>query len=259
EELVEDPELRREIRVRLKQIRDLERLSVKIASARCAPRDLLAVRASLAPLPQLADLLSTASSALLREHRDGLDPLEELVDLVSSAISDEAPAVASEGGVIRPGYDAQLDELRAIRDGAVDGIARWQARERERTGISSLKVGFNKVFGYYLEVTRANLDRVPADFQRRQTLANAERYITPELKEWEEKVLGAEERLLALESRLFEEIRRTAASFTERLQRVAGHVAALDVLAGLAELAVRSDYSRPEVHDGYELLIRGGR
>ena len=134
-------------------------------------------------------------SALLAEHRDGLDPLPELRGLIAAAIADEPPVSLPDGGVIRRGYHEELDELRSVRDGAVDWIAGLQARERERTGIPSLKIGFNKVFGYYLEVTRANLQRVPDDYQRKQTLANAERYFTPELKEWEEKVLGAEERI----------------------------------------------------------------
>ena len=132
------------------------------------------------------------------------------------------------GGVIRPGFDPELDELRSVREGGVDWIARLQATERERTGIGSLKVGFNRVFGYYIEVTRTHLDRVPEEYQRRQTLTGAERYITPELKEWEEKVLGAEERILALETRLFEEVRRTASALVPRLQTLTGHLAALD-------------------------------
>ncbi|MEX2584147.1 MAG: DNA mismatch repair protein MutS [Gemmatimonadota bacterium] len=258
-DFVDDPELRRAIRMKLKEVRDLERLAVKIASGRCTPRDLIAVGSSLEPVPKLADLLAGVRADLLSLHREALDPLTELRSLVATALADDAPAVFADGGVIREGYDDQLDELRSVRDGAVDWIAQLQVRERERTGITSLKVGFNKVFGYYLEVTRSNLDRVPEDFQRRQTLANAERYVTPELKEWEEKVLGAEERLLTLEARLFEEVRRKAASFTERLQRLAEHVAAIDVLASFAELAVRSEYVKPAVDDGYEVEIRGGR
>src|SRR5690606_33911615 len=146
------------------------------------------------------------------------------------------------------GWSAELDELRDLRDGAHDYIAQLQSRERERTGIPSLKVGFNKVFGYYLEITRANADRVPGDYERRQTLANAERYVTPELKEWESKVLDAEDRILALEGRLFTELRRDVAAHMERLQRTAEQIATVDVLAALAQLAERSGYTRPEVH-----------
>ncbi|HVG45652.1 MAG TPA: DNA mismatch repair protein MutS, partial [Longimicrobium sp.] len=165
----------------------------------------------------------------------------------------------AEGGVVRAGCDAELDELRGVRDGAVDFIAGLQARERERTGIGSLKVGFNRVFGYYLEVTRLNAERVPQDYMRKQTLANAERYFTPELKEWEEKVLGAEEKITALEGRIFAELRAAAAREVPRIQAVAERLATLDVLAGLAEAAVRRDFTRPEVDAGFTLEVRGGR
>jgi DNA mismatch repair protein MutS len=171
----------------------------------------------------------------------------------------EAPVSPAEGGVIRPGCHAEVDELREVRDGAVEFIARLQARERERTGITTLKVGFNRVFGYYLEITRANADRVPSDYHRKQTLANAERYYTPELKEWEEKVLGAEEKINALEARLFAELRAEIAREVPRIQAVAERVAAVDVLAGLAEAAVRREYARPEVDGGFALEVRGGR
>lgn len=259
QELVDLAEVRRDLRTGLRDVRDLERLAVRIASGRCAPRDLIAVRASLLAVQPLRDLLEDAESELLSLHREALDPLEDLAELVAKAIADEPPASLADGGIIRAGFDPELDELRAVRDGAVDWIAQLQGRERERTGIGSLKVGFNKVFGYYLEVTRANADRVPGDFQRRQTLSNAERFITPELKEWEDKVLGAEERIIVLEGQLFETVRCQAAAFTQRLQQLAEHVATIDVLASLAQLAVRSDYSRPELHDGFATEIRGGR
>lgn len=259
EEFVDDPERRRSARAALKAVRDLERLAVKVASGRCTPRDLLAVRSSLRAVVPVREALTGASAQLLVHHLDHLDPLDELTSIIESAIDEDAPPTIGEGGVIRTGFDEELDRLREVRDGAVDWIAQLQARERERTGITSLKVGFNKVFGYYLEVTRANLDRVPDDFQRRQTLANAERFVTPELKEWEEKVLGAEERIAALEARLFEEVRQRAATFTGALMELAGHVAEVDVLAGLAELAVRNDYVRPVVDTGPDIEIRGGR
>jgi DNA mismatch repair protein MutS len=161
--------------------------------------------------------------------------------------------------VLRPGWNAELDELRAVHDGAQDTIARLQARERARSGIPSLRVGYNKVFGYYLEVTRANLERVPADYERKQTLANAERYVTPELKEWEARVLDAEERIGALEARLFGELRQQVAAELPRLQATAAALAAGDVLAALAQLAERRGYVRPSVHTGYRLEVRGGR
>jgi DNA mismatch repair protein MutS len=255
----DDAELRREVRRALKEVRDLERLAVKVASGRCAPRDLLTVRSSLRSIPEIREALDGVGVARLLEHREGLDPLEGLATLIATAISDEPPATLGEGGVIRDGFNAQLDGLRGIRDGAVDFIARLQAKERERTGIGSLKVGFNKVFGYFIEVTKANVDRVPSSYQRRQTLTNGERYITPELKEWEEKVLGAEDQIAALEANLFDRVRRDAAEYTSALQRLAEHVAAVDVLAALAEVAVRNEYVRPTVDDGARIEIRGGR
>lgn len=258
-ELVGDPDTRRAARAGLREIRDLERLAVKVASGRCGPRDLRAVEASLIRIPGLRDALAACRSELLVGHREGLDPVPELRDLIAAALMDELPVNVGDGGVIRPGFDAELDELREARDGAVEFIAALQARERERTGISSLKVGFNKVFGYYLEVTRANVDRVPDDYQRKQTLANAERYFTPELKEWEEKVLGAEDRILQLEARLFDGVRRDAAALVPRLHALTGHIAALDVLAALAEVAVHRGYVRPEIDDGLALAIEAGR
>jgi DNA mismatch repair protein MutS len=259
QELVEDADVRREVRRLFRDVRDLERLAVRIAGGRCGPRDLLAVRDALQLVPPLLATIGGVRSSLLSQHVGGLDPLPELAGLIDRSISPDAPATLAEGGVIRDGYDPELDELRAVREGAVDWIAKVQARERERTGINSLKIGFNKVFGYYLEVTRSNLDRVPDDYQRRQTLSNAERYITPELKEWEEKVLGAEERIAALEARRFDEVRRSAAAFTSRLQQLSDNLAAIDVIGGLAEAAVRHEYVRPLVEDGAELEIRGGR
>jgi DNA mismatch repair protein MutS len=258
-ELADLGDVRRAARAALAEIRDLERLAIKVASGRCNPRDLLAVDASLALVPRLREALEHSRSELLRLQLEGLDPIRELRDLLASALADDVPALLTDGGIIRAGYDAELDELRQTRDGAVDFIAGLQARERERSGIPSLKVGFNKVFGYYLEVTRSNLERVPADYQRRQTLANAERYVTPELKEWEEKVLGAEERILALEARLFEQLRSRAAGFVPRLQSLTAHISTIDVLAAFSEVAVLRGYVRPQVTGDYALHIEAGR
>src|SRR5690606_31032390 len=196
---------------------------------------------------------------LLASLARDLDPLDDVRATIERALADDPPATLADGGAIRAGYNAELDELRDARDGGKQFIASLQARERERTGIASLKVGYNKVFGYYLEVTRANLDRVPPDYERKQTLANGERYVTAELKEWEAKVLGAEERIAELEARLFAELRREVAAHVARLQDAAGRVAMLDVLAALAHVAERRGYVRPEVHTGYRLEIRGGR
>ncbi|HUH11739.1 MAG TPA: DNA mismatch repair protein MutS, partial [Longimicrobiales bacterium] len=258
-ELVVDAPLRRALRAELGEIRDLERLAGKVGAARVSPRELGSLGRSAARIPPLTHALSSVEAPLLAALREGLDPLDDVRAAIAAALSDEPPATLGEGGVIRAGWSAELDELRETRDGARDFIAQLQARERARTGIGSLKVGFNKVFGYYLEVTRANLERVPEDYQRKQTLANAERYFTPELKEWESKVLGAEDRIATLEAELFGELRRRIAGEVARLQRTAEGVAALDVLAGLAHAAERRGYARPEVHTSYALEIDGGR
>lgn len=259
DELCHQADVRRNLRTRLRDIRDMERLAVKVGSGRCTPRDLLAVATSLSAVPDLLRAVEGVEAELLSEHLAGMDPLSELVELIERSISPDAPLAIVDGGVIREGFSDELDELRSIREGAVDWIARLQAEERQRTGINSLKVGFNKVFGYYLEVSRASADRVPSHFQRRQTLSNAERYITPELKEWEEKVLGADEKIAALETRIFDDIRAEAATWTSRLQRLAAHIAAVDVLAGLAEVAVRSGYVKPVITEEFGLSIRAGR
>jgi len=258
-ELVEDGERRRELREALSEIRDLERLAGKIATGRVAPRELLSLADSLDRLPAVAAAVEGAGSERLAGLASGFDALEDVREAIREAIAPDSPPALKDGGVIREGHSGELDELRATRDHAVDFIADLQARERERTGISSLKVGYNKVFGYFLEVTRANLDRVPDDYHRKQTLSNSERYFTPELKEWEEKVVGAEERIARLEAELFREVRESLAREVARTQAAADRVARLDVLAALAEGAVRDGYVRPEVDDGYRLEIRGGR
>jgi DNA mismatch repair protein MutS len=257
-ELVDDPPLRRSLRDALRGIRDMERLASRVGAARVNPRELRALADSLAQLPEVQGILGDPQSGLLTELAD-LDVLEDVRGRIDSALVDEPPATLAEGGVIRPGHDAELDDLRTTRDGARDFIASLQARERERTGIQSLKVGYNKVFGYYLEVTKANLDRVPDDYVRKQTLANGERYVTDELKEWEAKILGAEDRITQREAQLFGDLREAVAGAVDRLQETAARIAALDVLAGLAVAAERRGYTCPEVHTGYRLEIRDGR
>jgi DNA mismatch repair protein MutS len=257
--LVEDPERRRALRDALASVADLERLAGKIGTLRVGPRDLMGLRRSLEALPAVRDRTADADADMLRELGGGLDVLEDVRDLLARAIADEPPAALHDGGVVRTGWSEPLDELRGLRDGARDFIASLQARERERTGIGSLKVGFNKVFGYYLEVTKSNLDRVPDDYVRKQTLVNGERYFTPELKQWEEKVFGAEDEIGRLEAELFARIRADVARAVPRLQDAGARVAALDVLATLAEVALRRAYVRPEVHTGYELEIVGSR
>ncbi len=258
-ELFNTPELRTRISNAMKGISDLERVAGKVGTGRVAPRDLLGLRRSLARLPELRAAGAEASAELLRVLTTDLDCLEDVADLLASSIAEEPPATMQEGGVIRAGWSGELDDLRNTRDGAVDFIATLQARERERTGIHSLKVGFNKVFGYYLEVTRTKLDRVPDDYVRKQTLTNAERYFTPELKGWEEKVFGAEDRIAQIEAELFADVRARVSKEVSRLQEAGARVASLDVLATLARVAERHGYVRPEVHTGFELLVRAGR
>jgi DNA mismatch repair protein MutS len=257
--LLEDPPLRRTVRGELKEVRDLERLAAKAGSGRVLPRELRTLLQSLERLPALRGALAAGGAPLLVTLGAELDALDEVQELLRQSLNEDLPATMGEGDVIRSGWSDELDEFRGVRDGAQDYIALLQTRERDRTGIPSLKVGFNRVFGYYLEITRANMDRVPPDYERKQTLANAERYVTPELKEWESKALDAEERILALEQRLFGEIRRQVGDYVPRLQATAERVATLDVLAGLATLAERSGYVRPELHTGYGLEIREGR
>ena len=258
-ELLEAPTLRQGVQNALSAVRDLERLAAKVSTGRANPRDLLALGTSLDPLPRLRNLADEAESSLLSDLLGGLDPMEDVAERILAAISADAPATLAEGGVIRPGFDAELDELRRIRDDARNFIASLQAREREATGISSLKVGFNKVFGYYLEVTKANLSKVPESYVRKQTLAGAERYFTPELKEWEEKVFGAEDTIGQLENSLFLRLRGELGAQVSRLQDTSRRVAAVDVLAGLADLAESGGYVKPEVTTGFELSIRAGR
>ncbi len=258
-EFVRDEERRRGLRGALGGIRDLERLAGKISTGRAGPRDLLALADSLEALPALAESLEAAASDRLSDLAAGFDRLEDVAARLRGAIAADAPAGLKDGGVIREGFSAELDDLRSTREHAVDFIAELQARERERTGIGSLKVGYNRVFGYYLEVTKTHLDRVPDDYHRKQTLTNAERYFTPELKEWEDKVVGAEEAIARLEAELFREVREGLAQEVGRLQGAADRVARADVLSSLAEVAVREGYARPDVDDGYRLEIRGGR
>lgn len=263
EVLVDDSRGRTRVRAALDGIRDVERLAGRAAAGRAIPRELGALRDSFARLPDvvaaLADLAGRGGSAELAGLASGIDPLADLAAELAAALVDRPPATLAEGGIIRPGYDAELDETRALRDGGKQTIAAIQQRERDRTGIASLKIGYNKVFGYYLEITKAHSARVPEDYERRQTLAGAERYVTPELKEYEAKVLGAEERLGAREAELYADLRNRVGAAIERVQATARSLARVDVLAGLAEQASAHRYVRPEVHDGFGLTLVASR
>ncbi|HZG54571.1 MAG TPA: DNA mismatch repair protein MutS [Pyrinomonadaceae bacterium] len=243
----------------LKDVADLERLIARISMNTATPRDLAALRRSLEQVPTIRQTLSDSPSSLLQVLRENADELADVRGIIAEAISDDPPLNLSDGGAIRAGYSAELDELRAISRDAKGVIAALEARERTRSGINSLRVRFNNVFGYFIEVTKGQAARVPADYERRQTLANAERYSTPELKTLEQKVLGAEGRIGELEATIFAEVRARVATETKRLQTTAHALAMLDVLAALATTAVRQRYQKPSLHDGDEIEIVQGR
>ena len=259
DELVSRQDLRAGIEDSLKRIFDIERITTKILTRRASARDLANLRESVKALPDLAVLLDGAESARIRDCRARMPRLDGLAELLDRALVDQPPATLKDGGVIREGYHAELDELRAIRSEGKGFIDRFQAREAERTNIANLKVGYNKVFGFYIEVTNANRDLIPEDYIRKQTLKNAERYITPELKEYEVKVLTSDERAKDLEVRIFEALREEAAKAADALQEVALAVAETDVLRSLAETAGHGGYVRPVVDDEPRTRIREGR
>lgn len=259
EELWQEGRLRDQLRESLQRVYDLERLLTRISTGRATPRDLRFLARTLRMLPELKEKLSWRRSPLLQQIHTSLDPCPELQAQLDAALMDECPLSSREGGFIRPGYSAELDELRDLAQGGKQWIAQYQAQQIQRTGIPTLKVGFNKVFGYYIEVTHAHQDKVPEDYIRKQTLKNAERYITPELKQYEERVLTADEKARALEYELFCQLREEAAAARARLQRTAAGLAQLDVLAALAELARQRNYCRPRLVEEPILLIREGR
>jgi DNA mismatch repair protein MutS len=263
EVLLRDGRGRERLREALDGVRDVERLAGRAALGRATPRELGALRDSILRLPDvrsaLGGLEGRGKSARLEAAADGLDLLADLGDELTRALVDRPPAQLSEGDAIRPGYDAELDELKDARDGGKRYIASLQARERERSGIPSLKVGFNKVFGYYIEITHAHRERIPKDYERRQTLTGAERYVTPELKEYEAKVLGAEERIAGRETEVVTALRRHVAAAIGRVQTSTVFLAELDTAAALAEVAERERYVRPEVTGGFTLRLEGSR
>ena len=259
QEFVERPEVRRRVRGALRPIRDLERLAARIATGRAGPRELLGLGLSLDALPGLAAALDGLEAGRLADPRSAFDPLADVAGRVREAIDPDTPHALKDGGVIRRGFSPELDELRGVRGNAVDFIAGMQLRERDRTGIDTLRIGFNKVFGYYLEVTKSKLDRVPEEWTRRQTLTNAERYLTPELKEWEGRVLGADDEIQRLEARLFQSVRDEVGAEVGRVQTAAARVAEIDVLACLADVAEAEDYVRPALTDEVVFDVEDGR
>ena len=259
EELFRSQMKRDRIQNLLREVSDLERLTGRINMGTATPRDIGALRRSLEQVPSIRQALSDAESSLLQILREGADELTDVREMIAGALSDEPPIQIADGGVIREGFDTTLDELRSISRDAKRTIAELEARERSRSGINTLRIRFNNVFGYFIEVSKASAARVPADYERRQTLANAERYSTPELKEWERKVLGAEDRIVEIETQLFAELRARISQETRRLQATARALATLDALTSLSDVAARRRFQRPVLHDGDELEIRAGR
>lgn len=258
--------LRGPLRDELRQVGDLERLAARVCTGRATPRDLVTLKLTLRQIPAVKALLgegvlgeSDELAVPLARLRDSLTLCADTADRIAEALADDPPAKTDAGGFIRPGFSDELDELRAIAKGGKEFLAGLQARLSKETGIGSLKVGFNRVFGYYLEVTNAHKDKVPVAWTRKQTLVNAERYITEELKSFEEKILTAEERIGVLEQRLFEELRMAVAEDAEAVQHNARLLAMLDVFAALAEVAARDGHVRPDVRDDGVLAIEDGR
>ncbi|HEY4088107.1 MAG TPA: DNA mismatch repair protein MutS [Bryobacteraceae bacterium] len=261
-DLAGDTILRAELRKQLAPVLDMERLLAKVTIASAGPRDLHALGRSLEQMPKLADSARLASKPLsgrLAETFTRLDSIPEISGPIVAALSDTPPVTISDGGTVRAGYDAELDELRDLSQNGRQVIAQIESRERTRTGIGSLKVRFNNVFGYYIEISKANLHLAPTDYERKQTLVNAERFTTPELKEYEHKILSAEEKILEIEKRIFQELRQKAADQAQRIRATASAVAELDVAGALAQVAAENRYTRPVFSADGEMRIAAGR
>lgn len=259
EELADKSMIRQELRRLLSKLTDVERLNARVSCERASPRDLLALADSLEVVPNVRKAMADTVSPIIQEAASNLGDTSGIATTIKCALVDDPPISLKDGGMIRQGYDSNLDELKDISRGGKKWIAQLQTKERERTGIASLKVGFNNVFGYYIEVTKPNLSLVPQDYTRKQTLANTERFITPELKEYESKILGAEERSRAMEYDIFVTLRRKVAEHSAKIMHAATSLARLDVLSSLAEVAVLRSYVRPSVGEWDEIEIVEGR
>ncbi len=259
EEFYQNDRLRQDLRELLGKLGDLERLVSRVATNRANARDLIALKSALKLVPVFQTKLEAAESEYAVHIRDHLQPLQSVVDEIERAIVDEPPLATNEGGLIRAGYSAELDRLRDIAFSGKDWIARLQSTERERTGIPSLKVSYNKVFGYYIEVTNPHLAKIPNDYIRKQTLVNAERFITPALKEYEEQVLGAEEKIIDLEFELFDRVRQMVAQNVRAIQQNATLLGELDCLLNLAQVARENNYCKPVITTDDEIVIKDGR
>ena len=259
EELAYRTTERGKLREAFKSVHDLERLVARAALNTAGPRDLVGLKLSISAVPRARTALDGLEAPLVTTLVSRLDDLQDVRDGIDQALVDEPPALARDGGFIRDGLDPELDALREISRSGKKIIAELEERERARTGIGSLKVRYNRVFGYYIEVSKPNLHAVPPDYQRKQTIAGGERFVTPALKEHEERVLGADERILEREVELFEELRRRVAAESVRIQETARALGNLDALAGLAETAALGNYVKPQVHDGDDIVITDGR
>jgi DNA mismatch repair protein MutS len=248
-----------QIRKLLSDIADPERIAARIATARALPRDLVALARTLRQVPTLREILGRFNIEMLRALAGQCDSMDELADLLESAIEPNCPIRLTDGGVIRNGFNKELDELRSISRDGQSWLQQYQQQQIERTGIDRLKVGFNQVFGYYIEISHSASNKVPADYVRKQTVKNAERYITDELKQYETRALGAEEKALELEQKLFEEVRIQAAQYIPRLQMLADTIAQCDCITALAYIAKRRGYIRPKMTTGTELVIADGK
>ena len=259
EELAFDTVTRTKLAGALKPLVDLERVLSRIILGTAGPRDFVGLGQSLSVVPRLTSLLAELKAPLLEESRKKMDPLEDVRSDIERTVVSEPPATLRDGGVIGEGVSGELDELRRLRSEGKRTLAHIEERERERTGIGSLKVRFNKVFGYYIEVTKSKLDAVPNDYIRKQTLVGAERFITPELKEYEEKITTADERIAVIEGELFEALRERVAGQAARIRLTAEAIAAVDVLAALAEVAASHQYTKPRLHGGFDLQMKQAR
>lgn len=258
-QLKETPLMRADLRELLEEVYDLERLNARVIMGKANPSDMVALKTTLKAVPRVKEALAAATAPLLQEMQGDLADLDAVAGWITDAIVANPPLALTEGGIIRDGYNPELDELRGMSRAGKGWIAQLEVQERQRTGISSLKVRYNQVFGYYIEVTRTNLALVPEDYIRKQTLTNAERFITPQLKEYEGKVLGAEERIKALEHELFRHLRERVAGENRRIQGTASALGSLDALLSLAEVADKYRYNRPRITDGDEIVIVEGR
>ncbi|MEG0496008.1 MAG: DNA mismatch repair protein MutS, partial [Eubacterium sp.] len=259
EELYNNPSALKELKGILSRVYDLERICGKISFGTCNPKDMLSLKQSIGALPQIQAFFQSIEAPVLRQVYGEADLLEDLYILINAGIDDNAPFILKEGHVIKAGYNEEIDEFREASEKGKDWIRDLELKERERTGIKTLKVKYNRVFGYFIEITRKNLDQIPDDYIRKQTLANAERYFTPELKEMETKILGSEERLLQLEYELFQEIRDKIIAEIARIQKRAKDIAECDAIYSLAQAAIANHYVKPEITQDSGLMIEGGR